>query len=80
MELITVDDFEVTEHPHPAEIARHFAAAQAATGADRRAAFVELLLAIDAPAEAGICGDHFVAAWPVAAIGAALAQGARAPS
>ena len=80
MEPVTEDDFLVTEHPNPNEIARHFAAAKAATDAGQRAAFVQLLLAIEAPAEAGIFRGHFVAAWPVAAIGAALDQGAAASS
>ena len=77
MERITADDFIVTEPDrHAHEIAERFADVQAAAGPAKRAAFVQLLLAIEAPAEAGIAGDRFVAAWPVAAIGSALDQAA----
>lgn len=83
MQLITEDDFDVIEHPNPTKIARHFAAAQAATeyGAKARA-FVAVLNATAAPVEVQKHGDCVVAVWWVGdlADGLDLARRATPPA
>lgn len=63
MEPITADDFDVIEHPHPAEIADRYRATRAADGEEKRREFVMLLATVAAPIEVGVQGDFFVATW-----------------
>lgn len=78
MEPITLDDFDVIEHPHPAEIARHFAAAQAAAEPSTKAQeFVSTLNAIAAPAAVQQHGEFVSATWWVGDLADGLEQAGR---
>ena len=63
VELITADDFDVIEHPRPAEISERYKATRAADGEEKRREFVMLLATVAVPIEVGMKGDFFVATW-----------------